>query len=380
MKKIITLASVLLIALTLVACNGTRSENEKPVVMTTLFPQYDFARQIAGDLIELEFLLPPGTDAHTFEPSPRTVARIISADLLIYTGDDMEPWVSTLIQSSRSDSLKLLDLSKNVNLIDGHHHDHDDHHDDDHHDHDHHDHDHHDHDHHEHDDHHDDDHHDHDHHDHDHHDDDHHDHDHHDHDHHDHDHHDHDHHDHDHDHGDYDPHIWTDPLNAMIMIYDILDALIELLPEHEAQMRENANIYVAELQVLHQQFQDLRANAELTVMMYGGHNAMGYFIHRYRLSYVNPYRGFSTDSEPTPQALAHMIDLMNELNIEHLFSEKLIAPNVANAIAENTGAKILYVYTMHNAPVDDFNRGITFIEMMEHNLNQFRIGLRYRGN
>ena len=348
MKKIITITSILLIALTLVACTGTSKENEKPVVMTTLFPQYDFARQIAGDLIELEFILPAGTDAHTFEPSPRTVARIISADLLIYTGDDMEPWVSTLIQSSRSDTLKLLDLSKNVNLIDGHH----DHHDEDHHDSDHHD-----------EDHHDSDHHDEDHHDSDHHDEDHHDSDH-----------------HDHNHGDYDPHIWTDPLNAMIMINDILDALIELLPEHEVQMRDNANQYISALQVLHQQFQDLRANAELSVMMYGGHNAMGYFIHRYQFSYVNPYRGFSTDSEPTPQALAHMIDVMNELNIEHLFSEKLIAPNVANAIAENTGAKILYVYTMHNAPADEFNRGITFIEMLEHNLNQFRIGLRYRGN
>ncbi len=177
--------------------------------------------------------------------------------------------------------------------------------------------------------------------------------------------------------GPFDPHIWMDPLNLAIMTLEVRDALIELLPEHESTIRMNAHNYLNELDALHDQFLDLRDHAELSVIMYGGHNVLGYFIHRYNFGYVNPYRGFSTDAEPTPQALANMIDTMNAFDIEHLFSEKMILPHVAQAIAQETGAGILYLYAMENIPNADYQRGMTLFEMMQHNLEQFRIGLRY---
>lgn len=410
MKKIFIALTILISVLTLSACNRD-NDDEGIVVITTLFPQYDFTRQIAGDLVEVEFLLPPGTSAHAYEPTPATVVRILEADLLIYTGDGMEPWVDTLIKSSSND-LTILDLSENAFLLESHYseafnllveaidhvihevedglittseglteidtlmHDFLDHDAEDDHDHT---------------------------------------------DEHEHesemdhfledidhalheykdglitevvafetieavvhaflDHDDHDGDDHDdHDHGDFDPHIWLDPLNAKNMVTDIENALVTLLPEHEETIRTNASNYRSDLDALHEAYLDLIQNSSNLVLMHGGHNAFGYFANRYGIEYVTPYEGFSSNSEPTPQALAAMIDLMQQRGITHLFSETLISPNVANAISEATQTPILYLSVGGNVSKDDFDNGVTFLELMYQNLDQLKIGMGYNGN
>ncbi len=335
MKKIL---GAVLIGIVLMTAGCTlRFEKTKPLVMATLFPQYDFARWIAEDAIELEFLLPRGTSAHAYEPSPRTVVRILNADLLIYTGDAMEPWVNNLIRGSAGSGLTILDVSKDIDLIGSecdHGHDDDEEDCDDHH-----------------------------------HDDNGHGHDE------DHDDNGHDHDDHAHIH---DPHIWQDPLNAIQMVESILAALIELLPEMEATFTANAGGLIGKLADLHADYLDLAAKSELNVIMHGGHNAFGYFANRYGFEYHTPYSGFSTEDEPTPKQLAHMIDLMEAYDIEVLFSERLIASHVADTIAEATDATILYLYAAGNIPEQAYQDGTTFIDMMRHNLEKFRIGLRHQ--
>ncbi|MFP4078939.1 MAG: metal ABC transporter substrate-binding protein, partial [Candidatus Izemoplasmataceae bacterium] len=112
MKKIIAVLLALTVALTLAACQQENETDDRPVVITTLFPQYDFTRQIAGDSVKVDYLLPPGTSAHSYDPSPQDVIDILEADLLIYTGDTMEPWVeSAILSSSMNDDLEVLDLS-----------------------------------------------------------------------------------------------------------------------------------------------------------------------------------------------------------------------------------------------------------------------------
>ena len=67
-------------------------------VQTTLFPLFDFARTIGGDKATVSLLLPPGAEPHSYEPTPHDVISIKEADLFIYTGPFMEPWVGTLAQ------------------------------------------------------------------------------------------------------------------------------------------------------------------------------------------------------------------------------------------------------------------------------------------
>ena len=68
--------------------------SDKLKIVTTLFPQFDFARTIAGNLADVQLLLPPGSESHSYEPTPADIIAINEADLFIYTGDDMEAWVS----------------------------------------------------------------------------------------------------------------------------------------------------------------------------------------------------------------------------------------------------------------------------------------------
>ena len=69
-------------------------------VVTSLFPLYDFARAIAKDKAAVSLLLPPGVESHSFEPRPGDILQINSADLFIYTGAVMEPWVAKILQGN----------------------------------------------------------------------------------------------------------------------------------------------------------------------------------------------------------------------------------------------------------------------------------------
>lgn len=84
-------------------------------IVTTLFPQYDFAREIVGDSDQITLLLTPGMESHSYEPTPADIIAINKADLFLYTGEDMEPWVEQVLDSLDED-VKVVDLSEYVTL------------------------------------------------------------------------------------------------------------------------------------------------------------------------------------------------------------------------------------------------------------------------
>ncbi|MGS0972161.1 MAG: metal ABC transporter substrate-binding protein [Candidatus Izemoplasmataceae bacterium] len=310
MKKIMVVLSIVLSVGVLSACSGTEDNREVRVV-TTLFPQYDMVRSLAGDKVDLSLTLPPGVSAHTYEPTPSTVIDLLNADLLIYSSDMLEPWVEDFLAANDVGDLRVMNLSEFVILLEEDHGDEEEEEED------------------------------------------------------------------DHDHGDADPHYWADPLNAKLMLNAIALELERLLEDDVDFIRENKEVYLEELDHLHEEFLHLKEERAIDILMHGGHNAIGYFIERYDIEYVNPYEGFSTDAEPTPARIANMIDVMNEFNIGYLFSETLLSQTVANTIVEQTGAEILYIYSGGNLSKSEFDDGLTFLEMMEHNLIQYRIGLGY---
>ena len=98
MKKVLSLIAVFVLIFSLVSCGKTRREdNGKPNIIATLFPQYDFARAIAGDKANVKMLLSPGTDSHDYDPTPSAALEISQCDLFVYTGDNMEMWAATLL-------------------------------------------------------------------------------------------------------------------------------------------------------------------------------------------------------------------------------------------------------------------------------------------
>lgn len=113
------------------ARSGKTDVKGKLTVITTLFPTYDFARQIAGNTASVRILLPPGIEAHSFEPTPRDIADIRNADIFVYTGKYMEPWVEKIAIESASAGVTIVDASTGIGLLrhddDGHHGDFDPH-------------------------------------------------------------------------------------------------------------------------------------------------------------------------------------------------------------------------------------------------------------
>lgn len=121
-KKLIALI-ICLALVPLAGCSGNKAESDKIQITATLFPQYDFARQIGGDKVEVTLLLPAGQESHLYDPSPSDMAKISKSQLFIYTGDNMEGWAGDIAASVGS-SVRVLDASRGIELYNEEH-DHD---------------------------------------------------------------------------------------------------------------------------------------------------------------------------------------------------------------------------------------------------------------
>ena len=102
-KKAFSCLLVLCLTLSIAGCSVPRpaptAQEEKIRIVATLFPQYDFAKAIAGDKAEVTLLLPAGMESHAYEPTPQDVLTIHQADLFLYTGPEMEAWAQSIVGS-----------------------------------------------------------------------------------------------------------------------------------------------------------------------------------------------------------------------------------------------------------------------------------------
>lgn len=101
----------------------SKSKSSKIQIVTSLFPLYDFAKNIGQDKVEVRLLLPFGTEAHSFDPTPNDMININQSDIFIYTGPNMEPWVNNLLSGLTNKKLIVVNASQHLNLIPGVFHD-----------------------------------------------------------------------------------------------------------------------------------------------------------------------------------------------------------------------------------------------------------------
>ena len=349
---------------------GTPGDGKLKVV-TTLFPYYDFARQIAGDVVDLSMVIPAGQDSHSFEPTPADIRLIQNADLLICNGGTMEQWVTQVLGSLDAPDLKVITMMDYVDVVQeeivegmedsgddhGHDHAHHDEEDGDHADHDHDMEDHADHDH----------------------DTE----DHADHDHDTEDHADHDHDMEDHDHADddhayeieYDEHIWTSPVNAMKITQVIADTLEDMDPADAAVFQANEADYLGKLKNLNQEFRDVVDGADLDLIVMADKFPLRYFADTYELRYRAAFSGCSSDTEPSAKTIAYLIDKVREEQIPAVYYLELSSHRVAEIISEETGAKPLLFHSSHNVTRREFESGVTYLQLMEQNVVNLREGL-----
>jgi len=294
------------------------AESGKIKVVTTLFPLYDFTRNIGRDKVDVQLLLPPGMEAHSFEPKPNDIIKANRADLFVYTNRYMEPWAADIIGGLDTRKILVVDTSRGARLmtpLEGAEHDHDSeghgHEKDGHHGHE----------------------------------------------------------------GGADPHIWLDFRNAQIMVDNILAGLIAKDPANREYYTANALAYKAQLAELDNQYRKGLSTCQKKVFLHGGHYAFGYLANRYGLRYESAY-AVSADSEPTPAKIMDLIKKMRANGLRYVYTEELVEPRIADTIARETGATILRLHGAHNISKDDLAEGATFLSLMDRNLKNLRIGLQ----
>ncbi len=290
--------------------------SERLQVVTTLFPLYDFSKTLLGDAGEVSLLLPPGVEPHAFDPTPQDIVRISKADVFIYTGGMMEPWAQEVLAGIENDGLVVIDASQGITLAE------------------------------------------------------------------------------EEDHGPEegeahpegedeaehgtDPHIWLDPVLARQMTETIAEDLVKAAPELEAGIGEAQAGLARSLEALDQKYVAALEKTQYKEIVYGGHFAFGYLARRYGLEHVSPYDGFSPDAEPTPAKIAALIETLKTTGTKTIFFEELIDPKVARVIAEETGAEMLLLHGAHNVSKEEMASGVTYIGLMEQNLENLKRGLGYR--
>ena len=100
----------------LLACSNSFSSEKKIVVVATIFPLYDFARQVAGDRAVVKLLLPPGIEPHTFDPKPRDILAVDNAAVFIYGGPVLEPWARRMAPAGHNAARVVVDATESLAL------------------------------------------------------------------------------------------------------------------------------------------------------------------------------------------------------------------------------------------------------------------------
>ena len=305
--------------------NG-RSE-ERISVVTTIFPPYDFVREIAGNRVELKMLLKPGEESHSYEPTPQDIIAIQESDVFIYTGGENDVWVEDILSSMPEGGRLTLRMIDCVDTVEEEHvegmkespgHDHDDHEED----------------------------------------------------------------DADPDGGEagedthsvheIDEHVWTSPVNAALIVDRIKEVLIQADPSGEEVYEKNAAAYEEELAELDREFRDVADHARRNLLIFGDRFPFRYFADEYGLEYYAAFPGCAGDTEPSAATMAFLIDKVKEEKVPAVLKMELSNDDIANAIAEATGTEVKVFYSCHNLSAEDFERGETYLSMMQKNVETLK--------
>jgi zinc transport system substrate-binding protein len=300
-------------------------DENKIQIVATLFPQYDFAKQIVGDKAEVTLLVGSGVETHNFEPTAQDMVMMLDkTDMFLYTGTFLEPWTEDIIETLSNSKCKIVDVSENIELIkiedfesrhindeikqEKHIHEEENHE-----------------------------------------------------------------HNESCNHQDmYDGHIWQSLDNAQIMLDNILNVICKIDPENADYYKENANRYKEEIKKLDTEIEQIVENSNEKEIAVGGEFAYAYFVEQYDLKFVSVYTNCGHGEDPSIAKVKSVIDYINNHEMPAVYYEELSEGTVAKMIAEETEAEALVLYSIHNGnPEED-----TYVSLMRRNIESLKKGLK----
>ncbi len=311
---------VLLLCLLLTGCGPAEApaRPDRPQIVATVFPAYDFARAVCGELADVRLLLPPGAESHSYEPTPADILAVQDCDLFICLGGESDAWVDTILSAvePRGEVLRMVDC---VELLEeetvegmqaqpGHDHSHD-----------------------------------------------------------------HDEHDHEaeeHSLGQVvgmDEHVWTSPCNAAAIVRTVGGRMETLDRPNAAAYRENAEAYAGQIDELDQRFADLFAAQPERTIVFGDRFPLRYFAEEYELDYYAAFPGCGTQTEPSAATIAYLTAKVRDEGIPTVWYIEFSNHLVADSIAEATGTQTAMFHTCHNVSRQEMEAGATYLSLMEQN-------------
>lgn len=286
-------------------------------VVATIFPEYDFLRQIGGDHLNLKMLVTPGSETHSYEPMPQDIKEINEADMFVYVGGDSDEWVANIMDSVDQSNMKVVTLMDCVSLVEeetveGMMPDEDEGEDEG---------------------------------------------------------------EDDADAVEYDEHVWTSPKNAKLIVQKLCHNLCEVDPVHAADYQANTQQYLAKLDNLDQEFQNVVDHAARKEIIVGDRFPFRYFVDAYGLTYYAAFPGCSTETEASAATVKFLIDKVKEDQIPVVFHIEMSNEKMCNSICDATGAKSALLNAVHNVSKKDFEAGVTYLNLMEANVSTLQEAL-----
>ena len=173
----------------------------------------------------------------------------------------------------------------------------------------------------------------------------------------------------------YDEHVWTSPKNAITIINKIKDIIIDIDKDNQNLYENNALKYINKLNVIDNEIKNIVNNGIRKEIIIGDRFPFRYFTDEYNLSYYAAFPGCSEQTEASAKTISFLIDKVKNDNIPVVFHIELSKGNIAKTISEETGAKVLEFNSAHNISQKDFDRGVTYIDIMNNNIKALKEAL-----
>lgn len=313
LKKILSIAlSVLLIVSIFSSCTSqVNTDDSRLSIVTTIFPLYDFVRQIAGDKINVMMLIPPGVESHSYEPTPADIIEIENADMFFFISEHTETWVTQLTSAVKNKSVQIMGVAELIGIeIHGHNHEHDHLHDDS-----------------------------------------------------------------EAHNCETDEHIWTNLEYAASIVTFLGSEIAKLNTENKDFYLSNAKSYSDEILRLRDDFSAMISDSARRKIVSGSRFAMKNFANEFGLDFVAAFDSCVDNTQPSAGVMAKIINEIKNENIPVVFYEELTEPKIARAVSAETGAKMLLLHSCHNVSAKELKDGATYVSLMKINYNNLKEAL-----
>lgn len=328
-RSIIAFCFTLTLIFGLISCSSDElHSDERPLVVSTIFPSYDFARNVAGDHAEVKLLVDV-TDSHSYSPSAADMLLIEESDVFIYTGGEGDRWAEDFLSTIDCTDKIVINMLETVDFVleesDDAHHDHE---------------------------------------------------------------HDHDHdHEHDHEHGDehdedhapiYDEHVWLAPTNAAQITKTISDALCMVDPDCANEYQQGYALYSEALDELDEAFETLVSQAKRKTILVADRFPFRYLCEAYGLSYAAALPGCSSAADLTAVEYELLAERLKSESLPVIFTAEYSDGTIARTVKRESGrdeVKILNLHSCHTLTVGQINDGNSYLLLMRENIQALKSAL-----